>query len=55
MLDEEQLPFFDTATDTVTDLVNIVMVTYCRMLRSVPRSCLVHTVNCFDSEGSSAV
>jgi len=44
--------YFDTVTNTMTDLVNIKReVTYSRMLCSLPRSCLVHAVDCFDSEG----
>jgi len=46
-LDEEQLPSFYTATDTVTDLVNIEHV---GNRQQDPRSCLVHPVDCFDSE-----
>jgi len=44
-------PIFYTATDTLTDLVNISMlVTDSRMLCSFPRSCLLHPVYRFDSE-----
>ena len=42
----------NSSTDTVTDLVNIKHDgNICRMLCSLPRSCLVHTVDRFDSEG----
>jgi len=55
MLDKDN-SHFDTSTDTVTDLINIkregnILVTYCRMLRFLPRFCLEHTVDQFDSEG----
>jgi len=52
MLDKN-ISHFDTAIDTVTDFVNIknsVRVTYCWMLCSLPRSCLVHTVDRFHSK-----
>jgi len=42
----------NSATDNVTDLVNIKHDgNICRMLCSLPRSCLVHTIDRFDSEG----
>ena len=47
-LDEEQLPSFYTATDTVTDLVNTEHV---GNRQQDPRSCLVYPVDRFDSEG----
>jgi len=45
----------DTATNTVTDLVNVTRegnIAYCRMLCSLPISCLVHNLcsRSFDSE-----
>jgi len=45
-------PIFHTATDTVTDLAITEYVdNRQRMLCSLPRSCLVHPVDRFDSEG----
>ena len=47
-------PIFYTATDTVTDLAHTqsMWVAHSRMLCSLPRSCLVHPVDRFDSERS---
>jgi len=46
-------PIFHTVTDTVTDfaLIQSMWVIDSRMLCSLPRSCLVHPVDRFDSEG----
>jgi len=45
-------PIFYTATDTMTDLFNI---DHVGNRQQDPRSCLVHPVDLFDSEGDSAV
>ena len=51
-LDEEQLPSFThRLTAWQTWLTQSMWVTDSRMLCSLPRSCLVHPVDCFDSEG----
>jgi len=53
-LDEEQLSFSDTATDAVTDLINVERQGTIGLLQDatlLSRSCLVHTVDHFDSEG----
>jgi len=45
-------PTFYTATDTVTDLANTEHVGNRQQDAMLPsRSCLVHPVDCFDSEG----
>jgi len=44
-------PIFYTATDTVTELANTQWVTDSRMLCSLPKSCLVHSVDRFESRG----
>jgi len=51
-LDEERLPSFtQRLTARQTWLTQSMWVTDSRMLCSLPRSCLVHPVDCFDSEG----
>ena len=44
-------PTFCTATDSVTDMANTEHVGNSRMLCSLPRSCLVHAIDHFDSKG----
>jgi len=51
-LDDEQLPSFtQRLTLWQTWLIQSMWVTDSRMLCSLPRSFVVHQVNCFDSEG----
>jgi len=51
-LDEEQLPSFtQRLTVWQTWLTQSMWVTHSRMLCSLPKSCLVHPVDRFDSEG----
>jgi len=51
-IDEEQLPSFtQRLTLWQTLLIQSMWVTDSRMLRSLPRSCLVHPEDRFDSEG----
>jgi len=51
-LDEEQLPSFtQRLTPLQTWLTQSVWVTDSRMLYSLPRSCMVHPVDRFDSKG----
>jgi len=55
-LEEEQLPSFtQRLIPWQTWLIQSLRITDSRMLCSLPKSCVVHPVDHFDSEGGSAL